>query len=56
MLFSKDDSAYGYLCESASVFPHGENFNNILRKNGFIKVKDYPQTLGVASIYSAKKP
>lgn len=54
-LFSKDDSAYGYLSESASVFPHGENFNNILREIGFIEVTNKPQTFGVASIYSAKK-
>jgi demethylmenaquinone methyltransferase/2-methoxy-6-polyprenyl-1,4-benzoquinol methylase len=54
-LFSKDDSAYGYLSESASVFPHGENFNNILRKIGFIDVTNKPQTFGVASIYLAKK-
>lgn len=54
-LFSKDDSAYGYLSESASVFPHGENFNNILREIGFIEVTNKPQTFGVASIYVAKK-
>ena len=55
-LFSKDNSAYGYLSESASVFPHGENFNNILREIGFIDVTNKPQTFGVASIYIAKKP
>ena len=54
-LFSKDNSAYGYLSESASVFPHGETFNNILRKIGFIEVTNKPQTFGVASIYVAKK-
>jgi len=54
-LFSKDDSAYAYLSESASVFPHGENFNNILRKIGFIDVVNKPQTFGVASIYIATK-
>ena len=54
-LFSKDKSAYGYLSESASVFPHGENLNNILRKIGFIDVKHFPQTFGVATIYSASK-
>lgn len=54
-LFSKDKSAYAYLSESASVFPHGEALNNILRKTGFIEVKDLPQTFGVASIYSASK-
>ncbi|WP_424002047.1 bifunctional demethylmenaquinone methyltransferase/2-methoxy-6-polyprenyl-1,4-benzoquinol methylase UbiE [Maribacter sp. IgM3_T14_3] len=54
-LFSKDNSAYGYLSESASVFPHGENFNNILHEIGFIDVTNKPQTFGVASIYVAKK-
>jgi len=54
-IFSKDDSAYGYLSESAAVFPHGEKFNNILREIGFIEVVNKPQTLGVASIYIAKK-
>jgi demethylmenaquinone methyltransferase / 2-methoxy-6-polyprenyl-1,4-benzoquinol methylase len=55
-LFSKDRSAYAYLCESASVFPHGEALNNILRKVGFIEVKNMPQTFGVATIYTASKP
>jgi len=54
-LFSKDDSAYQYLSESASVFPYGETLNNILRKIGFIDVVSMPQTFGVATIYSATK-
>jgi demethylmenaquinone methyltransferase/2-methoxy-6-polyprenyl-1,4-benzoquinol methylase len=54
-LFSKDDAAYGYLSESASHFPYGEELNNILRKIGFIEVKAMPQTFGVATIYSASK-
>jgi demethylmenaquinone methyltransferase/2-methoxy-6-polyprenyl-1,4-benzoquinol methylase len=54
-VFSKDNSAYGYLSESAAVFPHGETFNNILSKIGFIEVTNKPQTFGVASIYIAKK-
>ncbi len=54
-LFSKDDSAYQYLSESASVFPYGEVLNNILRKIGFIDVVSMPQTFGVATIYSASK-
>ena len=54
-MFSKDRSAYAYLCESASVFPHGEALNNILRKIGFIEVTAMPQTFGVATIYSASK-
>ena len=54
-LFSKDRSAYKYLCESASVFPYGEALNNILREIGFINVEDFPQTFGVATIYTASK-
>jgi demethylmenaquinone methyltransferase/2-methoxy-6-polyprenyl-1,4-benzoquinol methylase len=54
-IFSKDKSAYKYLCESASVFPYGEKLNNILRKIGFNSVEHFPQTLGVATIYTASK-
>lgn len=54
-LFSKDKQAYRYLSNSAKNFPHGKNFNNILQKNGFINVKNKPQTMGVASIYVANK-
>lgn len=54
-LFSKDNAAYGYLSESASIFPFGEALNNILRKTGFIDVTSMPQTLGVATIYTASK-
>lgn len=54
-MFSKDDSAYQYLSDSASVFPFGEALNNILRKVGFIEVKSSPQTFGVATIYTATK-
>jgi demethylmenaquinone methyltransferase/2-methoxy-6-polyprenyl-1,4-benzoquinol methylase len=54
-IFSKDNSAYQYLSDSASVFPFGEALNNILLKTGFISVKSMPQTLGVATIYTASK-
>jgi demethylmenaquinone methyltransferase/2-methoxy-6-polyprenyl-1,4-benzoquinol methylase len=54
-LFSKDNSAYGYLSESAAAFPYGTRFNNILSKIGFNKVEHLPQTLGVATIYVATK-
>ena len=54
-IFSKDRSAYKYLSESASVFPHGTAFNNILHKIGFIGIENMPQTFGVASIYVATK-
>lgn len=54
-LFSKDRDAYSYLSESAAAFPYGEKFNNILRKIGFTNVENKPQTLGVATIYTASK-
>lgn len=54
-IFSKDKEAYSYLSKSAASFPHGENFNNILRKIGFTKVDNKPQTFGVATIYTASK-
>lgn len=54
-LFSKDNVAYGYLSESASIFPYGERLNNILKKVGFIEVKAMPRTFGVATIYTASK-
>ncbi|MBT8282050.1 MAG: bifunctional demethylmenaquinone methyltransferase/2-methoxy-6-polyprenyl-1,4-benzoquinol methylase UbiE [Muriicola sp.] len=54
-IFSKDRSAYQYLSDSASVFPHGREFNNILGKIGFIGMENKPQTFGVASIYVASK-
>ena len=54
-LFSKDKSAYRYLSESASKFPYGQAFNNILNKIGFINSKALPQTFGVATIYTATK-
>lgn len=53
--FSKDRDAYRYLSQSAASFPHGKDFNNILKKIGFIKVENKPQSLGVASIYSGSK-
>jgi len=54
-LFSKDKVAYSYLSESANYFPFGSEFDNILKKNGFINTEYKPQTLGVATIYVASK-
>lgn len=54
-MFSKEASAYSYLSESASKFPYGEAFNNILKRVGFIDVENMPQTFGVATIYKATK-
>lgn len=53
--FSKDQKAYAYLSESAKNFPFGKELNNILSKVGFSSVKHEPQTMGIATIYSATK-
>jgi demethylmenaquinone methyltransferase / 2-methoxy-6-polyprenyl-1,4-benzoquinol methylase len=54
-LFSKNQSAYRYLGNSAQQFPYGEALNNILSEIGFKNAKANPQTFGVATIYSAQK-
>lgn len=54
-LLSRDEMAYSYLSESAAQFPHGEEFNNILAKSGFIDIENIPQTFGAATIYTASK-
>ncbi|WP_413513681.1 bifunctional demethylmenaquinone methyltransferase/2-methoxy-6-polyprenyl-1,4-benzoquinol methylase UbiE [Myroides odoratus] len=54
-LFSKDQDAYKYLSDSAKNFPFGQELNNILMKVGFNTVKHRPQTMGIATIYSASK-
>src|SRR5690606_13151473 len=54
-IFSKDKKAYEYLSESAKNLPYGEQLHAILRKVGFENVKHSPQTMGVATIYSASK-
>jgi len=54
-LFSKDQKAYQYLSDSAKNFPFGQELNNILKNVGFSNVKHRPQTMGIATIYSASK-
>ncbi|HEX8514694.1 MAG TPA: bifunctional demethylmenaquinone methyltransferase/2-methoxy-6-polyprenyl-1,4-benzoquinol methylase UbiE [Bacteroidia bacterium] len=54
-LFSKDSSAYSYLPESVNAFPDGEDFLNVLKKQGFTSTKATTVAFGIASIYFAKK-
>ena len=54
-LFSSDKNAYSYLSNSAATFPYGDVFNNKLRKVGFTRVQDHPQTFGVVTIYQGTK-
>ena len=54
-IFSKDKVAYSYLSESANSFPFGKEFDNILKKNGFVNTSFKPVTFGASTIYVASK-
>lgn len=52
---SKDDAAYQYLPDSVAAFPDGDAFLNILQKVGYKDTKWIPLTIGISSIYWARK-
>jgi len=54
-IISGDAYAYNYLNQSVETFPYGEDFCDILRKNGFKNVNYHPLTFGIASIYQGDK-
>jgi len=54
-MVSKDRSAYTYLPESVSLFPERKEFIKELEKAGFKECLYKPLTLGIATIYVAKK-
>ena len=54
-LLSKDKRAYDYLPQSIKAFPQGEEMVEILKKCGFSNVKSWSLTMGVCTIYLAKK-
>ena len=55
MIFSKDNSAYNYLLNSAELFPSGTKFKDILKSVGFSQVKIKPKLFGSSTIYIATK-
>ncbi len=54
-LISGDRSAYIYLPESVAEFPDGENFITFMRESGFINIREYRLTFGIATIYLGQK-
>ena len=54
-LVSKDKSAYSYLPNSVKSFPDGDDFLEILNKQGFSKANYYPLSFGIVSLYVAIK-
>lgn len=54
-LLSKDKRAYDYLPASIKAFPQGKEILRILKKSGFNTVESSTLTLGVCTVYVAKK-
>lgn len=54
-IISKNNTAYTYLPKSVQAFPDGEDFLKIMKKTGFINLKQIPLTFGIASIYLGEK-
>ncbi|MCB0282809.1 MAG: bifunctional demethylmenaquinone methyltransferase/2-methoxy-6-polyprenyl-1,4-benzoquinol methylase UbiE [Calditrichae bacterium] len=54
-LISGDSYAYNYLNQSVETFPYGNEFCEIMQKNGFSNVKYFPLTFGIATIYQGEK-
>jgi demethylmenaquinone methyltransferase/2-methoxy-6-polyprenyl-1,4-benzoquinol methylase len=52
---SKDPKAYKYLYDSVQAFPDGNNFVSILESSGFKSIQCISLSLGICSIYTAKK-
>lgn len=54
-LVSKDKTAYTYLNKSVKSFVWGEAFAQRLRDVGFVEQTFVPLTLGITTVYTAKK-
>jgi len=52
---SRKKHAYRYLNETVETFPYGEAFCNHIKKASFYRVKAYPLTFGVATLYVGEK-
>jgi demethylmenaquinone methyltransferase / 2-methoxy-6-polyprenyl-1,4-benzoquinol methylase len=54
-IVSKDMSAYTYLPASVGAFPSGQEFIEVLQKEGFINTTGQQLTFGVATLYCGQK-
>lgn len=54
-MLSTDERAYGYLPASIKAFPQGKEMRRILGNSGFETVQSSTLTLGVCTVYVAKK-
>ena len=51
-----DDAAYAYLPQSVLQFPDGREMLDLLASRGLVDLKEYPLTLGIATLYVGTKP
>lgn len=56
LLARNRQSAYNYLPQSVSEFPHGQALANLMRSAGLDKVTWKPLTFGIATMYWGRKP
>ncbi len=54
-LLSKDNKAYKYLPETMKVFYQGNVMKEIIEKAGFCEVSFLPLTMGICTLYMARK-
>lgn len=52
---SHNRKAYRYLNNTVESFPYGEAFCDRIKKAGFYRVKAYPLTFGIATLYVGEK-
>ena len=55
-MISKSPEAYQYLPSTVQAFPDGERLLDILHSTGYVRSRQYPLTMGIATIYIAEKP
>lgn len=53
---TEQPDAYHYLSGSIQQFPSGEKMEHLLKDQGYKEPSSTPLSLGVASVYTAKKP
>jgi demethylmenaquinone methyltransferase/2-methoxy-6-polyprenyl-1,4-benzoquinol methylase len=52
---TRSTKAYKYLNKTIETFPYGEAFCDKMKKAGFYRVKAYPMTFGVVTLYIGEK-
>ena len=55
-IVSKKKESYEYLPHSVMEFPDGDEFLDILTRAGFANTRQHTLSLGIATIYTGKKP